>query len=1340
MTQHDIHSSLAVFDYSDNKLCDLYDSQNDLAGQAYDIERTINMTDGIKQLCFSIPYMVDEEKNFRWKYIKSEYIIRLIYNGKTEWYIAHKPVKQKDRNGVVGEVTCDGFESTLKTKNIYKEFDDENGIGTLSELADKVLAGTGWHRGYTDPMLEQDGTTEKIRSLKAQSKQGALGLITTLCNLFKCYPVYDSNNKTVAFYNFNNRDQVLEGTVGRDMEALTVKYNSSDLITRLYVEGEYGDNGYVGIDTVNPTHLNYIFNFDYFRELGLFTARHDGLLSAYTMNAANIKSRIMSNTSAKLEIEDKINEQIGQCKLAIYYQESGFLTPRYIYGSPTTDQQLLHQGDEVIVINTDAEFRYDTITTTPEALMRSNDYGIVKFITKAAGKFGALEVQKEAKEKEIANLQRKINNTTKEDKIAEYTAEITRLEAEIERLFYQDDGMDDIIYILMNPAGRFYQRHQRELANDALQLQLDDIESDFIIVMGDMLRDGYWSNQNYIPGQEQHLYDDAVERMKVLSRPTVDYTFSLIRLHKDFGIPLEDFKLNAIFRLYDPELDINDNLFITKITIGIDNEDVGKIEVSNRDITINANDLGSLLSRMSQLSDLIEQKNTLYERAKAISQNGTLYADRLNGQIDVLKNQLLSTVSNWHTDDQGNILFEAADGGSAMMLCGAGFMIANSKDDNDEWLWRTFGTGEGFTADEIVAGFISAERIEAGSISTEKVEPGFGGSLVITGNPSITALNEAIAPEFIENHAYTAGEHISQNGVFYVFNRDFPGGTFAEAAEYLSRTDVATEIELMPDRIISYVGSKGYGKTYVQLTDPTLDSDKQVAIGDYWIVATDAKTWGTLKQSKWEDVKQKIYDALASGQTVYYWNGTKWVRIYDTAVVTEAYTRITQTQNMILQEAERAEGQYIKKTEQLQTADAIVTSAKEYVDGTLVNYSTTEQTASQIATTISTALGSYYTKTETANEITTTLSTALGDYYTKSETASQIDTTISNKLGDYYTKTETASQINSTISTKLGNYYTKTETASQITSTISTKLGDYYTKSETASKINTTISDKLGNYYTKTETNNQITSTISTKLGNYSTTTQTSSMISLAVGGKQDAISGIEITSSGINITGSKYLKLGSSGTLDIDTSNFKINSTSQYLISGGWRLDNYGLSYKWKKDGRDVYASFTQDDGIFHISSDLSNPHAPDGGVDVYFTRNESEYYGIGNEGCIIFNKVGTGGMVGSKYCKVKEIWCQYLHYDSNPIASSRSVKHDIKDMPNMGDKIDKLNPVTFRYNDQPDQVRMGLIYEDTVSIIPEICIAGKETAGIDYVELIPVLLKEVQSLRKRVSALEQS
>lgn len=88
---------------------------------------------------------------------------------------------------------------------------------------------------------------------------------------------------------------------------------------------------------------------------------------------------------------------------------------------------------------------------------------------------------------------------------------------------------------------------------------------------------------------------------------------------------------------------------------------------------------------------------------------------------------------------------------------------------------------------------------------------------------------------------------------------------------------------------------------------------------------------------------------------------------------------------------------------------------------------------------------------------------------------------------------------------------------------------------------------------------------------------------------------------------------------------------------------------------------------------------------------------------------------------------------------TSSREIKHEITNLSNMGTILDKLNPVSYIYNDDPfNQKRYGLIYEDTVKICPVICSEHGASKTINYIDLIPVLIKEIQSLRIRVKQLE--
>ena len=80
-----------------------------------------------------------------------------------------------------------------------------------------------------------------------------------------------------------------------------------------------------------------------------------------------------------------------------------------------------------------------------------------------------------------------------------------------------------------------------------------------------------------------------------------------------------------------------------------------------------------------------------------------------------------------------------------MKLCGEGFMIANQKNDDGSWDWRTFGTGEGFSADLMVAGFLSADRIQSHSITANHLAADVGQSLDLSSNTSIRlSVQEAV--------------------------------------------------------------------------------------------------------------------------------------------------------------------------------------------------------------------------------------------------------------------------------------------------------------------------------------------------------------------------------------------------------------------------------------------------------------------------------------------------------------------------------------------------------------------------------------------------------------------
>lgn len=137
------HRALDIYNMKYEKVCGLYDSSVMAEGQAYDIACTIDST-GWKEIRFTMPYLVDGKKNYRWDYIRNEFLLRVLIGNKADWYIIRAPKKTKNNKNITTTVTCDHVSSTLKTRNVYLVFDDSNGIGKIEDLANTILAGTGW--------------------------------------------------------------------------------------------------------------------------------------------------------------------------------------------------------------------------------------------------------------------------------------------------------------------------------------------------------------------------------------------------------------------------------------------------------------------------------------------------------------------------------------------------------------------------------------------------------------------------------------------------------------------------------------------------------------------------------------------------------------------------------------------------------------------------------------------------------------------------------------------------------------------------------------------------------------------------------------------------------------------------------------------------------------------------------------------------------------------------------------------------------------------------------------------------------------------------------------------
>lgn len=555
----------------------------------------------------------------------------------------------------------------------------------------QILKGTGWSLGNCDTFYEKDGKTEKVRSISSEGKAGAYQLITDVCSLFNAYPEYDGERKLVHIHAFNDKGAQFEMTMGVDVEAITEDLNSEDLITRLYVEGEYSDDGFVSIDKVNPTGLSYLMNFDYYKQIGMFTDEHQNALDQYYKDIKEVNSSISSAAMRVLEKENRLNELWGQIDCIIYHRASpSDAWIPLVCGTVEGSKKEILEGDQVTIISTNGTYRETTAGSGGAISYQDTELQAIKFITLPSGLIGARQVSAESKEKLIQSLESDLQKPgISDEKIDEINQQILSLRAEISTLF---SGSEDTsgLYALMTEAVSicFSMRDINTEKQSALDEQ-EAIEADFFSAMGDMLKEGYWNNTNYAVGQEELLYEDAVEVLKEMSKPKVSFTVSRISMAHKANKKPDEIDVNMKARVYAPDIQINDIVYVSAVDCCIDNEQDDSVEISNEDLTLADVSFESMLTRMTRLADLIEQKNSLFSRAESIGSDGSIPMQRLEGSINILKNRLSSAVSSWYTDENGNIVFESTTGRSAMMLTGDGFMIASGKKDNGEWNWRT---------------------------------------------------------------------------------------------------------------------------------------------------------------------------------------------------------------------------------------------------------------------------------------------------------------------------------------------------------------------------------------------------------------------------------------------------------------------------------------------------------------------------------------------------------------------------------------------------------------------------------------------------------------------------
>lgn len=241
-------------------------------------------------------------------------------------------------------------------------------------------------------------------------------------------------------------------------------------------------------------------------------------------------------------------------------------------------------------------------------------------------------------------------------------------------------------------------------------------------------------------------------------------------------------------------------------------------------------------------------------------------SELLDGYIDAAKTRIMSSGTNRNTLEDGSEIYIATDGTSAVLFTGSGILLSDEKDASGDWVWRTAIDGNGIVADEITAGVLQANLVR----------------ILGTTNFYWDAGNIYIIDPSDNNRQIRIGRYDNQNyGIG--FTRD-GGYTWQTAMDFNGLNVQAT----------------GFSKTYISKNEPVGTFN----IGDMWIKSTrqwrwqEAKeelTWATARSYTWND----MYSAVEPN--MYTWNGASWQQTYDGASISAFESRLVIAENQIEQ-------------------------------------------------------------------------------------------------------------------------------------------------------------------------------------------------------------------------------------------------------------------------------------------------------------------------------------------------------------------------------------------------------------------------------------------------------
>ena len=209
---------------------------------------------------------------------------------------------------------------------------------------------------------------------------------------------------------------------------------------------------------------------------------------------------------------------------------------------------------------------------------------------------------------------------------------------------------------------------------------------------------------------KRELLTKTKEELEKASTPKITYNATVEDLAK-YGFEYEGVKLGDTVTIIDEELGLRLKARVIKLVKNLDNSSADKITLGN--FVETTNDL--FIEAYKKINDF-RNKEAIWDSASKKIQDG-IDAEFLNNIVDKINTEINNSGGYVYIskDGKGIITYDKPldqNPTKAIQLMGGSIRIANKKKSDGTWDWRSFGTGDGFVADEIITGILKGGNVK----------------------------------------------------------------------------------------------------------------------------------------------------------------------------------------------------------------------------------------------------------------------------------------------------------------------------------------------------------------------------------------------------------------------------------------------------------------------------------------------------------------------------------------------------------------------------------------------------------------------------------------------------